>query len=164
MRIFEHLVEINEPRLPGVQLDRAQLWRGLVLRAEDPARFIEGLEGARITDRREVGECLELDRELRFGPFTVHDTVVLTAPGESLTRVAAGDTWPASTLAVRIEEPEPGRLFLRFTYDAEEEGGASADDLTRRLRERAYLESDLDAVRRIRALAEQGVLAAAPRG
>ena len=162
MRVFEHLVEINEPRLPGAQLDRAQLWGGLVLRAEQPRLFIEGLEAARITDRREVGGCIELDRELDFGNFRVRDTVLLTAPSESLTRVAAGETWPASTLSVRIEEPEPGRYFLRFTYEADEAGTAAPDDLARRLRQQAYQASDLDTVRRIRALAEQGELRAAP--
>jgi hypothetical protein len=162
MRIFEHLVEINEPRLPGVQLGRGQLWAGLVLRAEEPLRFVEGLEAARITDRREVGGCLELDRELDFGSFRVRDTVVLTAPSESLTRVTAGETWPASTLLVRIEEPEPGRPFLRFIYEADESGSAAPDEVTRRLRQQAYQELDLDTVRRIRALAEQGALGDGP--
>jgi len=162
MRVFEHLVEINEPRLPGIQLDRTQLWAGLVLRAEEPMRFVEGLEVARITDRREVGGCIELDRELDFGSFRVRDTVLLTAPDESLTRVAAGETWPASTLRVRIEEPEPGRLFLRFVYEAEEAGSAAPDEVSRHLRQQAYQELDLDTVRRIRALAEQGALAAVP--
>jgi hypothetical protein len=40
---FEHLVEINDPLMPLLtELTREQLWRGLVLRAEDPTQFIGG--------------------------------------------------------------------------------------------------------------------------
>ena len=38
---FEHLVEINDPLMPLLtELTREQLWRGLVLRADDPTRFM----------------------------------------------------------------------------------------------------------------------------
>ena len=60
---FEHLVQINDPLMPLLtEVSRAQLWRGLVLRAEDPAQFVVGLERATIDARRELSGVKELER------------------------------------------------------------------------------------------------------
>ena len=149
---FEHLVQINDPLQPLLtEVSRAQLWRGLVRRAERPAEFTPGLAGAAIEQRVDEPGRLRLVRTLDFGSFQVRDRVLLTADGVSVTEVEAAAGYPASRLTIRIEEPAAGSLFLRFTYEAEEEPGRDPfDALARRLREQAYRSADIDTVWRIR--------------
>ncbi|MEA5097780.1 MAG: AtaL-like protein, partial [Burkholderiaceae bacterium] len=52
---FEHLIEINDLRNPTIApLTRAQLWRGLVLRAEEPTWFMPHLDACEIIERSEA--------------------------------------------------------------------------------------------------------------
>lgn len=158
---FEHLVQINDPLMPLLtEVSRAQLWRGLVLRAEDPAQFVVGLERATIDARRELSGVKELERTLDYGSFRVRDRVRLTPDLRSEIRTAAGVSWPASRMTITIEEPSPNDLFLRFVYEAESEvlGEGGLDEVTVALRQQAYEGADLDTVVRIRALAEAGLL------
>lgn len=163
MMRFEHLVQINDPLQPLLtEVSRAQLWRGLLRRAERPTEFVLGLDGATIEQRIDEPGRLQLVRTLDFGSFRVHDRVALTADGVSVTEVEAAATYPASRLTIRIEEPAPGSLFLRFTYESEETGGGpegnEPDALASQLREQAYRSADIDTVWRIRDLAERGEL------
>ncbi len=49
---FEHLVAVNDPMNPLADtLTREQLWRGLVLRAEQPTAFIPHLDKCEILER-----------------------------------------------------------------------------------------------------------------
>ncbi|HVE88597.1 MAG TPA: AtaL-like protein, partial [Burkholderiaceae bacterium] len=58
---FEHLIQINDPLMPLLDtLTREQLWRGLVMRAEEPTQFVLGLEVATIHSRSHVGDEVEL--------------------------------------------------------------------------------------------------------
>ena len=158
---FEHLVQINDPLMPLLtEVSRAQLWRGLVLRAEDPAQFIVGLEGATIDARRELSGVTELERTLDYGSFKVRDRVRLMPEHRTEIRTAAGASWPASRMTITIEEPSPDALFLRFVYEAESEvlGEGGLDEMTVALRQQAYEGTDFDTVVRIRALAEAGRL------
>jgi Domain of unknown function (DUF1857) len=158
---FEHLVQINDPLMPLLtEVSRAQLWRGLVLRAEDPAQFIVGLEGATIDARRELSGVIELERTLDYGSFKVRDRVRLMPEHRTEIRTAAGTSWPASRMTIMIEEPSPDALFLRFVYEAESEvlGEGGLDEMTVTLRQQAYEGTDLDTVVRIRALVEAGQL------
>jgi hypothetical protein len=68
---FEHLVEINSATLPLFVLSRAQVWAGLVLRAEKPELSLIGLDECLILER---GPEI-LKRELRFGNFHIRDRV-----------------------------------------------------------------------------------------
>lgn len=157
---FEHLVQINDPLQPLLtEVSRAQLWRGLVRRAERPTEFVLGLAGATIDSRTGDGEALQLVRTLDFGSFHVHDRVRLTPESTSDTHVERSANYPASRLTIRIEEPAPGDLYLRFVYEsAESEGAGEIDELTRGLREQAYKSADIDTVWRIRELVERGEL------
>jgi hypothetical protein len=157
---FEHLVQINDPLQPmRAEVAREQLWRGLVRRAERPAEFVLGLAGATIEQRIDEPGRLQLVRTLDFGSFRVHDRVLLTADGVSVTEVEAAAGYPAGRLTIRIEEPAAGSLFLRFTYESDEAAASGdLDALVRRLREQAYRSADIDTVRRIRDLAERGEL------
>ena len=50
---FSHLIQINDPLNPLIDpLSREQLWRGLVLRAENPLLFVMGLDRFEIVERR----------------------------------------------------------------------------------------------------------------
>jgi hypothetical protein len=160
---FEHLVQINDPLMPLLDpLSRSQLWRGLVRRAEEPTRFVLGLEGSTIESRVQHEQTLELKRTLDFGSFRVSDRVVLTPMSGTVTHVAASDRFPASRLTIRIEEPQPEMFYLRFIYEFDD--GAAANDeseldgQTTALRKAAYRSSDLDTVKCIRDLAEAGEL------
>ncbi len=157
---YEHLVQINDPLMPLLDtLTRNQVWQGLMVRAEDPAQFVLGLEGATIHSHEVRGEVHELTRTLDFGSFRVDDRVRLVRDRGSEVRTEAGPTWPASRLTITIEEPQPELLFLRFVYESDETaGGKESDPVIVGLREQAYERADLDTVVRIRALAEQGVL------
>lgn len=167
---FEHLVEINDPLMPLISVvSRAQLWRGLVLRAEDPVQFVVGLERATITAREQCEAVTTLARILDFGSFQVHDSVRLVAPAHTEITTEAGATWPASRMTITVEEPAPDELYLRFVYELGAAGGThdaagesgqgqDLDALTSALREQAYTSADFDTVVRIRELAEQGAL------
>ncbi len=158
---FEHLIQINDPLMPLLDtLTREQLWRGLVLRAEDPTQFVLGLEVATIHSRQNIGnDEVELLRTLDFGTFKVEDRVRLQPQRRSEIHTRAGPTWPASRMSIEIEEPQPELLFLRFLYESDETSGEGAlDDVTTALRKQAYERADLDTVARIRSLAEEGWL------
>ncbi|GAA5236655.1 DUF1857 family protein [Verticiella sediminum] len=158
---FEHIIQINSHEIgaPAV-LSREQVWRGIALRAYDPAHFIIGLEGhaVRHHERRDDGTEV-IERTLHFGVFEVDDKVTLTPMEQIHVEVAATDKWPACTATARIEEPEPSSLFLRFVYewnDADPAEQALSDD-ERRMREQALVGLDMDTVSRIRELADSGM-------
>jgi hypothetical protein len=157
---FEHLVQINDPLQPLLtEVSRLQLWRGLLRRAERPQEFVLGLHGATVEDRAEDNGDVRLTRTLDFGSFRVRDRVLLRADGLCVIDVEPAAGYPASRLTIRVEEPVPGSLFLRFTYEAAArpaEGGEGP--VTDRLREQAYRSADIDTVWRIRDLAERGEL------
>jgi Domain of unknown function (DUF1857) len=147
---FEHLVEINDRTRPwAVVLTRAQLWRGLVVRAERPSLFLPSLSDATILARTEHG----LVRVLRFGETHVTDEVHFEASREVRYEIAEQGEIPRSRLWMTIEEPEAGRLFVRFIYD-DEGTAANADDDVDALRRAAYEANDLDTIATIRWLVE----------
>lgn len=157
---FEHLVQINDPQLPVLEpLSRGQLWRGLVRRAEQPEEFVIALESCQIVGRREEGAATVLERTLDFGPFQVRDTVTMQPLVEVATLAPRTERWPESRMRIRIEEPAPEALFLRFTYEWADDGKDSElDAMTLELRKQAYVSADLDTVSRIRELAQAGLL------
>lgn len=150
---FEHLVEINDLSMPqALQLNREQLWFGLLCRAENPRPFLPGLERCQIVERKPA----ELHRILHFGASSIRDCVRFEAMEWMSFSSAATAQHAGGELHIRIEEPQPGALFLRFSYrttlgeqvDTGEEDGQYADFVRA-----AYHQSDLDTVRVIRQLA-----------
>ena len=165
---FEHLVQINDPLMPLLDpLSRAQLWNGLVRRAEEPTLFVLGLEAATIHARRGDGDAEELERTLDFGNFQVRDRVVLRPMASTRTHVAACERFPSSSMTIAIEEPQPELLFLRFVYEIDDaveaarrddRAAGELDATTETLRREAYRTADMDTVARIRELAQAGEL------
>lgn len=153
---FVHLIEINAANNPLIPaLSREQLWRGLVIRAERPTLFQLGLDTCEITERSEN----HIARVLSFGQLVIHDSVRFEFMQQVLYHVPEQNEIPVSDLSMTIEEPQPGALFVRFEYDdhlpdSEDSENAIYNDFRRS----AYEESDIDTIRVIRQLADQGQL------
>lgn len=153
---FTHLVEINDPLNPLLdKLSRAQLWRGLALRAEMPQAFVPHLDSCTLLEKSE----LSLSRELRYGDLLICDRVTFLPQHQVVYDVPPQKDIPQSRLTVTIEEPQPEVLFVRFEYDdgaGEQADAANAfyDDFRRS----AYKESDIDTIRTIREMAQAGRL------
>lgn len=149
---FEHLIEINDPGNMLLEpLSRMQLWQGLVLRAEAPELSVVGLDACVVLERNDD----YLRRELRFGHLRVHDEVFLAHLHEVRYEVMASESFPASRLVMRIEEPYPGRLFVRFLYSSVQEHD---DDMVRDHLKQAYIQADQDTIAVIRELGKLGKL------
>ena len=153
---FVHLIEINAADNPLIApLTRAQLWRGLVLRAERPTLFVLALDACDITERSENG----ISRTLQFGKLIIHDEVYFVPQQFVRYHVPQQNDIPASDLTMTIEEPAAGALFVRFDYDDHQDTADDAEaEFYNNFRRDAYKESDIDTVRKIRELAMEGQL------
>lgn len=154
--IFEHLIEINDPLNPMLdEMSRAQLWRGLMLRAEQPMLFVPHLDGCEV----EKLSADQLLRRLRYGDLVVEDRVHYLPHLQVRYEVPAQGDIPASSLVMQIEEPESGRLFVRFTYgDSHNAATDAANAMYDEFRRSAYKEADIDTVGMLRQMLSSGEL------
>ena len=153
---FEHLIDINDPLNPLADtMTREQLWRGLVLRAEDPKMFMPHLDECTLGER----ESGSFARRLRYGELVIDDVVHLTPLQEVRYEVPAQGDIAASRMTMTIEAPSEGVMWVRFLYD---DGNASANDEMGKMYEdfkkSAYQEADIDTVKILRRLAAEGKL------
>ena len=151
----EHIVRINDPaNVAGAWLTREQLWAGLQHTVLAPELLDESIDSASI---EEIGPR-RLRREIRRGRSATSDEVELV-PNESLRiRADANGAFAGSTLTIRIEEPAPEMLFVRFTYDVcglEEVRDEQEDNA----RCSAYRTSDIQRIRQARRFAVGQALA-----
>jgi len=153
---FTHLIEINDPLNPLLTpLTRAQLWQGLVLRAEQPQLFMPHLDGCTIVEHAGIS----MQRELRYGSIAIRDHVTLVPQQQVQYRIPAQADISASRLDMTVEEPQAGMLYVRFAYDDgghEDEGEAGA--MYDAFRRSAYQEADIDTISIIREMAVEGRL------
>ncbi|THF62062.1 SRPBCC family protein [Pseudothauera rhizosphaerae] len=148
---FEHLVQVNDLADPAqANLTREEVWFGLLCRAEDPRPFLPGLDRCVIVERSEGA----LARELHFGGAVVEDKVTFAELDWMRFESAATAEHAGGSLTIRIEEPEPGEVFLRFQYATTLAEGAGQDVQVAGYVRSAYHESDLDTLRVIRMIAE----------
>ncbi len=157
---FEHLVEINDLANPSIPIiTREQLWRGLILRAESPKLFVDYIDECSITERTEIA----MQRRLRYGELLIEDQVNFVHLEHVHYNVPSQRDIPQSSLYMRIEEPAPQSLFVRFVYD---NGYTAEDDAENEMynayRRSAYQEADIDTIRVIRELAQAGRLDSLP--
>lgn len=152
---FEHLIAINDPGNPLlVSLSRQQVWDGLLHRVKNPLPFLPGLEACTILQR----EAETLLRELDFGAARIRDRVTLLNGEWVRFDIEPGEQHAGGSLTIRIEEPAPGHLFLRFTYGTTFSASASEEDRAyAEYIKSAYQQSDIDCVRIIRTLAAEGL-------
>jgi Acetylaranotin biosynthesis cluster protein L len=110
----EHIVRINDPNnIAGDWLTREQLWAGLRHTVVAPHELDDSIDAALV---QEVVPG-RLRREIRRGNSSTADEVDLV-PNESLRiRADSHGAFAGSTLTIRIEEPAPEMLFVRFTYE-----------------------------------------------
>lgn len=153
---FEHLVEINDPMNPLIDtLTREQLWRGLVLRAEQPTMFIPHLDHCEILERG----AGTMKRRLTFGELVIEDQVHLTPLQEVRYEVPAQGEIAASNLRMIIEAPTNAMLLVRFCYDdGHGEHTDPANAMYDDFKKSAYQEADVDTVRILRQMAGEGKL------
>lgn len=149
---FEHLVEVNDFLNPLMDpLSREALWAGLLRSAERPRDFLPNLDEALILGR----DGLRFERELHFGRTVIRDRVRLRPLEEIEIRTEATASIPAASRMLRIEEPAPGELFVRFLYEQFPQGHPPvADEYAVALRN-AWLQADRDLIARIRFLAAE---------
>jgi hypothetical protein len=153
---FEHVIQVNDLANPMVtNLTREQLWRGLVLRAETPKYFMEHVDECVLSEKT----IDSVQRVLRYGDVKIRDTVTFLPLIQVHYHVPVQGELPASQLRMVIEEPETDALFVRFVYEddvsqAEDDAVAFYNDFRRS----AYQEADVETIRKIRELAEQGQL------
>jgi Domain of unknown function (DUF1857). len=151
---FEHLVQINDASDTRVTaLTRDQLWQGLMLRATQPETFIPWLEDSVIDGDMVQG----LTRSLNFGSYQIHDEVTFVPHEQVEYQSHDAETGAEFLLRMRIEEPQPEALFVRFIYQAHSVDHHADSPLGYAMKE-AYRFNDDDLVMRIRLLAESGIL------
>jgi hypothetical protein len=145
----EHIVRINDPtNAAGAWLTREQLWAGLQRTVLAPELLDESIDSASI---QEIVPG-RLRREIRRGRHASSDEVELV-PNEALRiRADASGAFAGSTLTIRIEEPAPEMLFVRFTYEVcgLEEVRDEQEDSARCS---AYHDSDVERIRQVRRFA-----------
>jgi hypothetical protein len=136
-------------------MTREQLWRGLVLRAEDPKMFMPHLDECTIGERQSGSFA----RRLRYGELVIDDVVHLSPLQEVRYEVPAQGEIPASRMTMTIEAPSEGVMWVRFLYD---DGNVSATDEMGKMYEdfkkSAYQEADIDTIKIVRQLASEGKL------
>ncbi|MBS0194905.1 MAG: DUF1857 family protein [Proteobacteria bacterium] len=146
-------MRINDPADPRVPpLGRDRLWRGLVLRAEQPLAFVPWLDECSI-----VRDGSDLVRTLRFGQRIVRDRVRFHAPVAVVYALAEEADGSSFLLRMQIDQPTLDGLFVRFTYECRSPDHREGDPHADAIRE-AYRLADIDTVRRIRQLAASGRL------
>jgi hypothetical protein len=152
--VFEHIVRVNDlsdPRL--VPLSRPQLWSGLVHRAELPRYFMPWLASVELV-RREDGS---LERELNFGTFRVRDRVRFCEQVSVSYDIEASGPVQRARATMRIEEPAPGQLFVRFFYQIESIEHDELGELAGFVKD-AYRQADNETIAGIRLLAANNLL------
>jgi hypothetical protein len=150
---FSHLIQVNDPFNPLIDpLTREQLWRGLVLRAENPMLFVMALDRFDIVERGED----TLTRVLHFGKLRLRDRVRFSPMRQVCYEIEATGDSPAATLVMTIEEPEPDQLFVRFDYETlSGDETAPLEAFYSSFAKQAYVEADIDTIGTIRRLAEE---------
>lgn len=150
---FEHVIQINDPRLPdAVVVDAAALWTALLRAAREPWRVRPELDTVEVRPISEL--CWR--RTLGFGALEVIDEISADVASARITqRILAPPTLAGGSRTVAIESPAPGHLILRFRYhsphvDADPQIGEDHRSAFRS----AYLQSDLTQVRLLRGIIE----------
>jgi hypothetical protein len=142
----EHLVRINDPANAGsAWLSRKQLWEGLRYTVLLPQSLDPSIDAANVQHNSDG----TLQRTIRRGSITSVDVVELQAEISLTIRANASSMFAGSTLTIRIEEPAPQILFVRFIYQLQglEPGRTEEEDCARR---DAYQASDIERVREAR--------------
>ncbi|QZA82445.1 SRPBCC family protein [Deefgea piscis] len=153
---FEHLIQINDlTQMLTPLLTRQQLWQGLVYRAESPMAFMDHVDEVTLLERGQDW----VQRKMVMGKLTVIDKIQYEHQTRVHYHTAASSEHGGGQMIMKIEEPSPEALFVRFTYITPHPD--SPDPETAHYLEflkSAWRETDIDTVRKIRELAASGQL------
>ena len=148
---FEHIIQVNDLSNDAIAVrSRAQLLRGLVLRAQQPDKFNQSLSYS----YKPLSEN-EFLRTTSAGESSFYERVVLTPQVKIHTGTGDSEQISSESTA-EIEEPEPNSLFIRFTYKRELGDSNSEIDIGEHLKS-AYVQIDRDAIAMIRVMAENNL-------
>jgi len=139
------------------KLDAAQLWHGLVMKAEDPTRFVRGIAACRILERLPDG----LVREVDLRGTAVRERILYREP-ECVTFVRLNGA-ELGFIRNEIVRDASGELALRFTFDLEIAGvapGSAEEKSLAAQRADDYRAAVEGTVARVRELVREGRLAA----
>jgi hypothetical protein len=148
---FEHIIQVNDLSNDAIAVrSRAQLWRGLILRAQQPDKFNQSLSYS----YKPLSEN-EFLRTTSAGESSFYERVVLTPQVKIHTGTGDSEQISSESTA-EIEEPEPNSLFIRFTYKRELGDSNSEIDIGEHLKS-VYVQIDRDAIAMIRVMAENNL-------
>ncbi|SFN11626.1 protein of unknown function [Formivibrio citricus] len=151
---YEHLVAVNDLSNPAYfSVSRAQLWRGLLLRVEQPQLFIPNVESVVFLDKTDE----YLLREMRLGVLLVKDAIRLQPASTIHFVTEPGEQHRGGQLLLAIEEPEPESLFVRFSYEIPS-GDDPEDSQYEDYLKEMWRQVDAECICLIRELAESGRL------
>jgi hypothetical protein len=109
----EHLITVNEPDTPhSERLTREQLRFGLRHTVEVPQTLDPSIDAAHV---RQLAPGV-LARAISRGALTARDEVHFKDDDTIEIRADAAGAFAGSRLTIRIEEPTPQMLCVRFTY------------------------------------------------
>ena len=143
MPTLTHTLPVNPAGEPP--LTRDQVWRGLVLKAEDATRFVPAITACTVVERFAGG----LVREATHAGHTVRERVAFDPPRE----VVFDDLGPAGGRVLNTLADGPDGLTLTFTFEVPPE---RVDEVAG-----SYREAVASTLRAIRELAGRGELPAA---
>ena len=153
MTVFrhEHLVRINDAGIDqSLWLTRRQLWNGLRHTVLAPQAMDNTIEAA---DIRETSPDV-YSREIRRGTIIASDEATLVTDQSLRICADVRSEFCGSSLTIRIEEPAPQMLFVRFIYEVVGIGErCEEEDIARRS---AYRASDIERIREARRHAAGG--------
>lgn len=142
----EHLIRINDASIPPSEwLTRRQLWEGLLHTVLTPQSLDESIDAATVLER----SAGVFRREIRRGGLTLVDAAELVTDESVVIRCDSQGKFGGSTFTMRIEEPEPQMLFVRFVYElfGLEDERTEEEDNARRS---AYQTLDVERIREAR--------------
>ncbi|MDC3989466.1 AtaL-like protein [Polyangium jinanense] len=120
MKKLGYEVTVNEPG--ALPLSRAEVWRGLEMKAENALPFVPGMTRC---DVLEKGDGWLL-REIEFGGQPIRERVTFEPETRvHFERVAGAPGWVDNV----IDEQPDGSLVLRFVFGVPDEDEAKAREL-----------------------------------
>jgi hypothetical protein len=108
MIFVTHQLPVNEPGQPA--LDRAAVWDGLVLKANNALPFVPAMTYCEVTER--ISDTV-FDRDIDFRGERMTERITLEEPHRVIFTRLTGPV--LGTIANEIEEVD-GQLFLRFSF------------------------------------------------
>jgi hypothetical protein len=150
-------IKVNtDPREPT--LTRSLVWRGLMMKAENPLPFVPVITSCKIIERR----AGRLVREIVDKGDTI--TEVVTFHPESMVKFERVSGRVLGTILNEIVEPDAGDLALKFTFTLSVEGLADGSAEEREFAgqmEQGYLMAVAATLKAMRILAKDNALSAA---